>query len=165
MTSTIALDHRVSKLEHFVYNELAVKVESMNWAIGQTYQSTEAMRIDIAGLHVGLADLETIQAANTAALKAAINLRSSELQHRLGETEASLRHDMGTFRESVRQGFQAVNERFEQVDRRFEQVDRRFDAVDQRFDAMDRRVTQFVEHVDGRLDQILAAVQGGKGTQ
>lgn len=52
MTSTIELDHRVSKLEHFVCNELAAKVESMNWAIGQTYQSTEAMRIDIAGLHV-----------------------------------------------------------------------------------------------------------------
>jgi chromosome segregation ATPase len=152
MITITELDHRVSELEHLVHNKLTSKVDSMNWAIGQTYASTEAMRVDIAGLHVGLADLEAKQAANTAALKAAINLRASELEHRLGETAASLRHDTTRLRESTQRGFEAVNTRFDAVNDRFDGVDQRLDRIDQRFDG-----------VDQRFDELLAAIQEGKG--
>jgi chromosome segregation ATPase len=137
MTTITELDDRVSKLEHS-YNRLTVKVDAMNWAIGQTDQSTETMRLDIAGLHVGLADLEAKQAANTADLKAAMNLRSSELQQHLGETAAALRHDTTRLREMVSD--------------RFEKVDERFHAIDERFERLENRVCQ-------GLDEILTAVR------
>ena len=138
MTTLIELDSRVTKLEELVRYDLSTRVDAMNWAISQTYKNTEVTRLDVTGLRVDLTHLETSVRGDIANLSAALELRTSALRHDLGDAEVSIRHDMGTFRNSVTQ--------------RFEAVDQRFDAVDQRFDAMDQR-----------FDELLAAIRRDRG--
>ncbi len=144
-TPLIELDDRISRLEEFVKNDLSVRVDAMNWAIGQTHNNTEVMRLDVAGLRVGLAHVETSLHANVAALKLALDLRTSELRHDLRAAEVSIRHDMRTFRDSVMQ-------RFEAMDGRLEAMDGRLNGVGQRFDGL-----------EAKTDQVLAVVRSGNG--
>jgi hypothetical protein len=140
MTTLIELDSRVTRLEETVRRDLSVRVDAMNWAIGQTYKNTEVTRLDVTGLRVDLTHLETSVRGDIAKLTTDLDLRTSELRHDLGDAEVSIRHDMGTFRNSVMQ---------------------RFDAMDQRFDAMDKRF----DNMDKRFDELLAAIQrGNRGT-
>jgi hypothetical protein len=150
MTTLIELDSRVTRLEELVKHDLSVRVDVMSWAIGQTYKNTEVTRLDVAGLRVDLAHLETSVHGDITKLSTALDLRTSELRHDLGDAEVSIRHDMGTFRNSVMQRFEAVDQRFGAVDQRFDGIDQRFDGIDQRLDNMDKR-----------FDELLAAIQHG----
>jgi hypothetical protein len=132
-------------LEEIVRQDLSVRVDAMNWAIGQTYKNTEVTRLDVTGLRVDLTHLETSVRGDIAKLTTALDLRTSELRHDLGDAEVSIRHDMGTFRNSVLQRFEAVDERLYGIGQRFEAVDQRFDGMDKRF------------------DELLAAIQRGNG--
>lgn len=129
MTTTLPeLDKRVSVLEQFVWHDLSVKVDAMNWALGQTYANTEATRQDVAGIKVELAHLEVATHADAVSLKTSLDLRVSEVRRDLRTTEASIRHDM-------RQGFEAVK--------------RRFDAVDERFDGLEAKVDTILDEIRG----------------
>jgi tetrahydromethanopterin S-methyltransferase subunit G len=171
-TTLLELDERVSVLEQFVRHDLSVKVDAMNWALGQTYANTEATRQDVAGIKVDMAHLEGSVHADMASLKTSLDLRVSDVRRDLRTTEASIRHDM-------RRGFEAVNRRFDGVDRRFTGVDQRFDTVDQRFDTVDQRfagvdqrfdavdqrfdgVDQRFDRLEAKVDTILAEIRNGK---
>jgi hypothetical protein len=173
MTTILELDSRVTRLEELIRNDLSVRVGAMNWAIGQAYKNTEVTRLDVAGLRVDLAHLQTSVHGDITKLTTSLNLRTSELRHDLSDAEVSIRHDMRTFRDSVMQRFEAVDERFGGIERqlgdlakwalgvdeRFGDVDKRFDGIDARLDTMDRRF----DGVDARLGELLAAVQRGNG--
>jgi flagellar capping protein FliD len=185
MTTLIELDSRVTRLEELVRLDLSVRVDAMNWAIGQTYNNTEVTRLDVTGLRVNLAHLETSVRGDITKLSTALDLRTSELRHDLSDAEVSIRHDMGTFRNAVMQRFGAVDERLYGINQRFDGIDKRLDAMDQRFDAMDQRFDAMDQRFDGidkrldtmdqrfdgmdrrfdgmdrRFDELLAAIQHG----
>jgi chromosome segregation ATPase len=178
-TTLLELDERVSVLEQFVRHDLSVKVDAMNWALGQTYANTEATRQDVAGIKVDMAHLETAVHADMVSLKKSLDLRVSDVQRDLRTTEASIRHDMQQGFEAVNRRFDGVNrrftgvdQRFDKVDQRFAGVDQRFDAVDQRFDAVDQRfdavdlrfdgVDRRLDGLEAKVDTILAEIRNGK---
>ena len=131
----LELDNRVSKLEEFVWHDLSVRVDAMNWALGQTYANTETTRHEVAGIKVDLAHLEASAHADVVMLRTAIDLRAADLRRDLRSAEASIRHDM-------RHGFDAV-------DRRFDAVNERFDAVDRRFDGLEAKVDTLIAEIRG----------------
>jgi hypothetical protein len=88
-TTLIELDSRVTRLEEVVRQDLLVRVDAMNWAIGQTYKNTEATRLDVTGLRVDLTHLETSVRGDIAKLTTDLDLRTSELRHDLGDAEVS----------------------------------------------------------------------------
>jgi hypothetical protein len=136
MTTTLPeLDERVSVLEQFVWHDLSVRVDAMNWALGQTHANTEATREDVAGIQAELAHLEVVTNTAAVSLKGNIAERVSEVRRDLRTTEASIRYDL-------RQGFEAV-------DRRFDAVDQRFQGVDQRFDRLEAKVDTILEEIRG----------------
>jgi hypothetical protein len=122
MTTLIELDSRVTMLEELVRNDLSVRVDAMNWAIGRTYNNTEVTRLDVNGLRVDLAHLETSVHGDITKLTTALHLRTSELRHDLSDAEVSIRHDIGTFRNSVMQRFEAVDQRLGNMDKRFDEL-------------------------------------------
>lgn len=147
MTTLLELDEQASILEEFVRHDLSVKVDAMNWVLGQTYANTEQTRQEVSGIKVELAHLDTSVHTDMTALRKALDLRTSELRRELKSTEASIRHDLRKLSEDV--------------DRRFGAVDQRFDKVDQRFHAMDQRF----DTLEGKVDMILARIQADGASQ
>jgi chromosome segregation ATPase len=159
------LDYRVSVLEEYVWHDLSVKVDAMNWALGQTYANTEATRQDVAGIKVELAHLEATSHADMMALKTSLDLRTSEVRRDLRTTEASIRHDMRQGFEAVDRRFNAVNEQFASVNQQFAAVNEQFNAVNEQFAAVDRRFEGVDRRFDGleaKVDMILEEIRGGK---
>ena len=122
MTTLAELDYRVSTLEDLFKEQMHPKIESMNWAIGQVYKSTEATRADIRDLYTGLEGTRV----GIASLEGTVNRRTSELRHDVLTLESSVRHDIRAFREEVNRRFTESDNR---IDARFKEMNAKLDEV------------------------------------
>jgi hypothetical protein len=138
MTQTFELDDRVSTLEQYVRNDLSVRVDAMNSALGQTYTNTQVTLQDLAGIKVDLADLEVSTHKDVVALKTAFDLRMMELHRDLRSAESSIRHDTRKLSDDV---------------------NRRFNAVDDKFTALDERFNERMDGLEEKVDMIIALVK------
>lgn len=155
--TALTIDDRVSAVEHALWNELSVRVDSMNVGIGQVAYETKLMRDDQAGFRIAMADFES----SVGALKATMDQRISDVRIELGDAQIAIRHDITRLSNVVTRRFDAVDIRFTSLDEQLSDSKSQLSSVETKLDTVDSRLSTVdakLDTVDAKLDTLTDAV-------